>query len=78
MRPFYDDYDELDDSSFDGFAATRRLLSEKQHLHHMAGGRKRSRPANRWADDSWDGYDDDYYDDYDEFDSRYGIRIDDE
>lgn len=84
MRPFFDDYDELDESSFDDFAATRRLLSEKQrhrqhHPHQKGAGRKRHGRArhDRWAGDNWDSYDE--YDDYndDEFDRHYGLRFDD-
>ena len=62
MRPFFDDYDELAESSFDNFAATRRLLSEKQHqhqhhLHEKRASRKRRGHAHpeRWAGD------DEYY-----------------
>ncbi len=83
MRPFFDDYDELDESSFDNFAATRRLLGEKQTTsaspHQKDAGRKRHGRAHhdRWADDNWDSYDE--YDDYsdDEFDRHYGLRFDD-
>jgi len=80
MRPFDDDYDDLDEFEFDSFAATRRLVSERQRQHLKSSGRKRPPKAHkeRWADDNWDSSDDyDGYDDYDEFefDEFSGISI---
>ncbi len=78
MRQFLDDYDELeefDESSFESFAATRRLLGQKSKLHQKDAGRKRRGRAHhdRWADDDPDSYD------YSggEFDRYHKLRFDD-
>jgi len=79
MRPFDDDYEELDEPSFESFAQIRRLLGRKHKLHQKDASRKRHGRAHhdRWAADWPDSYDD--YDDYrdDEFDRHYGLRFDD-
>ncbi|MBT8090046.1 MAG: hypothetical protein KJO01_07545 [Gammaproteobacteria bacterium] len=82
MRQFLDDYAELeefDESSFESFAATRRLLGKKSKLHQKDAGRRRRGRAHhdRWADDDRDSYDDsnDYHD-Y-ESDRYQGLRFDD-
>lgn len=74
MRPFDDEYEDLDEFDFDSFEATHRMANEKQRPHHKAAGRKHHRKAHkeRWESDYSDR-DDDYFDD--EFDKYYGIKI---
>lgn len=76
MRPFDDDYEDLDDFEFDNLEAGHRPTSERQRAHHKSAGRKRlSKPhKERWESDysETDDYDD-YFDD--EFDKHYGARI---
>lgn len=79
MRPFLDDYDELDESSFESFAATRRQLGKKHNVHQKSAGRKRRGRAHhdRWADADWDSYDEsDNYGDV-SFDRYRRLRFDD-
>ena len=82
MRQFLDDYDELeefDESSFESFAANRRLLGNMSKVHQKDASRKRRSRAHhdRWADDDRDNhYDSDDYNG-DEFDRHYGLRFDD-
>jgi hypothetical protein len=74
MRPFDDDFDDLDEFEFDSFAATRRLIGEKQRRHHKTGGRRRHVPSrnDRWNSDVWDDYDELEFDKYSglDFDSH--------
>ena len=79
MRQFLDDYHELeefDESSFESFAANRRLLGKKSKVHQKDAGRRHRGRAHhdRWADDDLDS-NDDY--NGDEFDRHYGLRFDD-
>ena len=82
MHQFLDDYDELeefDESSFESFAANRRLLGKLSKVHQKDAGRKRRGRAHheRRAHDGRDRYgNNDDYDD-DEFDRHYGIRMND-
>ena len=72
MRPFDDEYDDLDE--FDSSESTRRLLKERHH-HHKSAGRKRHSRAHkeRWENDNEDSFEyDDFYDD--EFGSHSGMR----
>ena len=76
MRPFDDDYDDLDDLEFDRLAASRRPPGDRQH-HRKSAGRKRHKAAHkaRWESEE-SGVPDDFYDSYeDEFDRYYESRI---
>jgi hypothetical protein len=79
MRPFDDDYEDLDEFDFDSFAAAGPLTNEKRRPRHRAAGRKHHSKAHkeRWENDYSDRYDYDDYSDYydDEFDKYYGINI---
>lgn len=78
MRSFDEDFDDLDEFEFASFAATRRLLRDKQS-HFKSADRKFRKNAHkdRWENDTWDPLDD--FDDYDEieFDKYQGIKLDD-
>ena len=82
MRQFLDDYDELnefDESSFESFAANRRLLGNVSKVHQKDAGRKRRGRAHhdRWASDDLDSYDDSHDNGGDEFDRYRNLRFDD-
>lgn len=79
MRPFDDDYEDLDEFDFDSFAAAGALTNKKRRPRHRAAGRKHHPKVHkeRWENDYWDRDDYDDYSDYydDEFDKYYGIDI---
>jgi len=76
MRPFDDDYDDLDDFEFDSLAASRNLLRDRQH-HHKSAGRRRHKAVHkeRWESEHFS--DDDFDDVYDrDFENYYDAEFD--
>jgi hypothetical protein len=77
MRPYdgyYDDFDEYTDVGYQGVAAIRRLINERQRREQRRYGYYRMGPNDEWDDEDWEYYDDNEYADYDadEFD-RHGV-----
>ena len=82
MRPYESDYEELDDLDDFGYPdnrAVRHMTNERQRDELRLRSRRRSRSygKDRWQDDEWSDYDDDF-DDYssDDFDAYYGLNFD--
>ena len=66
MQPLDDDHNDLDEFEFESFAATRRLISDKERPQQNADGRRRRFPSckDRLNGDDWGDYDELEFDEY--------------
>lgn len=66
MQPLDDDQNDLDEFEFESFAATRRLIGDKERLRQKTAGRRRrlSSHDDRLYSDDWGDYDEQEFDEY--------------